>query len=109
MEKETLRVVDMRDQEQMVGQGHIMHQMLDSQSTCIFSHLDDRVLLGDMMGKLIDFDIRAGDAVNFQQAHGYGILDLQMSKDQAFVISASSDKTAKLHDARTLNHLKTYK
>ncbi|KAE9553075.1 hypothetical protein FO519_003708 [Halicephalobus sp. NKZ332] len=111
MEKETLRVVDMRDREQMVGQGHVMHQTLDSQSTCIFSHLDDRVLLGDMMGKLTDFDMRAGngDAVNFQQAHGYGILDLQLSKDQAFVISASSDKTAKLHDASTLNHLKTYK
>uniref|UniRef100_A0AC34FED5 Eukaryotic translation initiation factor 3 subunit I n=1 Tax=Panagrolaimus sp. ES5 TaxID=591445 RepID=A0AC34FED5_9BILA len=109
-EQETLRVVDMRDADHMVGQGHIVHQPLDSQSTCIFSHLDDTIMLGDQNGNLILYDIRQNaDAKDFNKVHAYAITDLQLSIDQSFVISSSADKTAKLHDAKELRTLKTYK
>lgn len=37
----------MRDGDHMEGKGHIIYQQLDSQSACIFSHLDDTIMLGN--------------------------------------------------------------
>uniref|UniRef100_A0A7E4VVP0 Eukaryotic translation initiation factor 3 subunit I n=1 Tax=Panagrellus redivivus TaxID=6233 RepID=A0A7E4VVP0_PANRE len=110
MEQETLRVLDIRDSAHMQGNGHVLHQPLDSQSKVIFSHLDDTIMLGNNVGVLTLYDVRANaDALNFNKVHNYAITDLQISNDQGFIISSSVDKTAKLHDAKSLENLKTYK
>jgi translation initiation factor 3 subunit I len=52
---------------------------------------------------------RPTDAKNFSSPHQFPINDLQKSADETFLISSSKDKTAQLHDARTLQALKKYK
>lgn len=49
------------------------------------------------------------DAVNFETPHNYAVRDLQLSANQGFIVSASADKTAQLHNARDLTNLKKYK
>jgi translation initiation factor 3 subunit I len=49
------------------------------------------------------------DALNFENPHNLPINDLQKSADETFLISSSKDKTAQLHDAKTLEKLKKYK
>ena len=49
-----------------------------------------------------------GECVQEIKAHDGAINDMQFSADGIFIITSSSDNTAKLWDASTLNHLKTY-
>jgi translation initiation factor 3 subunit I len=104
-------VIDQRDPKQIVGEGDVFSANLDVQSdSCVFSHLDDTIVVGCSNGKILQYDTRSpGDAVNFNQPHQFNITDLQMSPDQSFIISSSADKTAQLHDGRSLDHLKTYR
>ncbi|KAI6241327.1 Eukaryotic translation initiation factor 3 subunit I [Aphelenchoides fujianensis] len=77
---------------------------------CVFSHLDDMVTVGGINGHLFQYDLRNfTEPAQFCYSHSQQIQDLQMSPDEGLIISASTDKTAQLHDARTLETLKTYK
>lgn len=67
-------------------------------------------IAGGQNGLLYQYDLRNfNDAVNFAQPHSQNIQDLQMSHDQGLIISSSSDRTAQLHDAHSLEPLKSYK
>lgn len=67
------------------------------------------LILGTENGCLNQYDLRNfHDAVNFAQPHKQRIRDLQVSYNQGLLISSSSDRTAQLHDANTLDSLKTY-
>lgn len=67
------------------------------------------LILGCSNGQIQQYDVRKGECVNFNTAHNFNITDLQISPDQSFIISSSADKTAQLHNARTLESLKKYK
>lgn len=67
-------------------------------------------IIGCEKGGLHKYDLRdLRDVVTFSTPHNGTVTDLQLSEDQGFIVSSSKDKTAKLHNARTLEHLKTYK
>ncbi|KAH7711382.1 eukaryotic initiation factor protein 3.I [Aphelenchoides avenae] len=106
-------VIDQRDPSHISGENphHVLKSPLETQSdSCVFSHLDDQIIIGCNNGRVMKYDVRQGEEpVNFNNPHAYNITDLQMSSDQCFIISSSADKTAALHDAATLDKLKTYK
>jgi len=108
----SLRVMDLREgSHEGRGVSYMAHNTINSQSdTCIFSNLDNCIVIGCADGSLHQYDLRVpGDAVNFSNPHSYNVTDLQLSKDQSFLISSSADKTAQLHNARNLDGLKKYR
>lgn len=111
MNPSELTVADIRDPSHMEGQDSAFCIGLDQNShCCTFTHMDDTVVVGTTNGRLNQYDLRnTAECVNFSDAHSGPIQDLQLSRDEGLLISASADKSAKLHDARTLNTLKTYR
>jgi len=109
--KATLLIVDIRDADQMNGVTAIGQVFMEqSANCCVFSHLDDTITVGTTHGHLNQYDLRdLSDVSNFSHSHKQCIQDLQMSHDQCFLISSSSDRSAKLHDSHTLTPRKTYK
>uniref|UniRef100_A0AC35THK9 Eukaryotic translation initiation factor 3 subunit I n=1 Tax=Rhabditophanes sp. KR3021 TaxID=114890 RepID=A0AC35THK9_9BILA len=111
----SLRVFDIRDQNQVTkapsAANSVMFKILDADSeSCLFTHLDQIVAAGVSNGHIYQFDIRKPEeAINFIRGHTANITDMQLSKDGNFLISSSSDKSAKLYHADTLEPLKTYK
>ncbi|XP_071965146.1 eukaryotic translation initiation factor 3 subunit I-like [Antedon mediterranea] len=71
--------------------------------------LDNYILSGHENGELRLYDIKARDVVQVVNEHKNSINDLQKGRNDTLIISASKDTTAKLFDATTLNHMKTYK
>jgi translation initiation factor 3 subunit I len=108
-----LHVFDMREQPKFAenGTNFVINQQLGAScEACLFSHLDDTIVVGTEKGHLNLFDLRSpGDARDFSMPHNYAIRDLQLSVDQGFIISSSADKTAQLHNAKNLEQLKKYK
>ena len=140
-----LYVIDIRDPSQLVDPAHAAYaaatdihstgrvNMSFVTSRCIFTHLDDTIVvgafyfraiflclnectnarplfLGGSNGHMNQYDLRSFDEpVNFSQTHSQGIHDLQLSHEQGLLITASADKTAQLYDASSLDLLKTYK
>jgi len=105
MTQPSLCIMDLRD-------GQITGQVTLSAASqaSIFSHLDDAVIIGCEKGGLHQYDLRdLRDVVTFSTPHNGTVTDLQLSEDQGFIVSSSKDKSAKLHNTRTLEHLKTYK
>jgi translation initiation factor 3 subunit I len=109
----TLNIFDMRDSSQIETQTPQMSiPMPDSKITAaLWSHLDYMIITGHESGAICQYDIRhkTNEPVNWVHEHRKGIQDLQISKEQIMVISASKDCTAKLFDTKTLNVKKTYK
>jgi len=70
---------------------------------------DEVIISGHENGDLAQWDLRTGKKLNLVSEHGKTINDMQMSKDQSLLITASKDNTSKLFDADTLECLKTYK
>uniref|UniRef100_A0A0K0F879 Eukaryotic translation initiation factor 3 subunit I n=2 Tax=Strongyloides TaxID=6247 RepID=A0A0K0F879_STRVS len=113
-----LRVFDIRDpshiiERQNYEEGSILFKKfkfdIDSES-CIFSELDNVVTVGISNGTLEQYDIRnPTEAVNSTKEHQSNITDLQLSKDGNFLISSSTDKTAKVYHSRTLELLKSFR
>ncbi|ELU39590.1 eukaryotic translation initiation factor 3 [Rhizoctonia solani AG-1 IA] len=74
-----------------------------------FSYDNDIIITGHESGKVAAFDVKAGEEVNSnQRAHLEPVTDLQMSSDRTYFITSSKDKSAKLHETKTLNVLKHY-
>jgi len=74
-----------------------------------FSYTSDLILAGHESGKIAVFDIKTGEEVlTNQRAHMESVTDLQLSKDRSYFITSSKDKTAKIHDTKTLDVLKTF-
>ncbi|CAD5207474.1 unnamed protein product [Bursaphelenchus okinawaensis] len=106
-----LFIADIRDAAHVSGDSTI-EISLDSvgANCCTFTHMDDTVVIGTTNGILQQFDLRnPSDVVNFSPVHNNTINDLQCSRDEGLLVSSSNDRTAKLHDAKDLTHLKTFK
>ncbi|CAE6436764.1 unnamed protein product [Rhizoctonia solani] len=74
-----------------------------------FSYDNDIIITGHESGKVAAFDVKAGEEINAnERAHSEPVTDLQMSLDRTYFITSSKDKTAKLHDTKTLDVLKNY-
>lgn len=77
-------------------------------SKVLWGPLNHSVLSVSDDGCLRKWNVETGLEEQCVQAHSKEIKDMQYSKDRSMIITASADKTAKLFDARTLEHLKTY-
>jgi translation initiation factor 3 subunit I len=64
--------------------------------------------VGDCVVMCESRDVESGKEILKVQDHKKPINSLQFSKDQTMIITASSDHTAKLYDAKTLQLLKTF-
>jgi len=77
-------------------------------TVCSFSFDGNEILTGHENGKIALWDMVTGEELESSNPHNDTIHDMQLSPDKSYVITASRDKTAKLHDANTLKTLKTY-
>lgn len=74
-----------------------------------FSALSEYILAGHEDGSLSQFDARTGEKLyTVPGVHAAAVTDLQWGPDRTYFITASKDKTAKLHGAATLETFKTY-
>lgn len=74
----------------------------------LWGSLNQTVISASEDGSLRLWDVETGKEVLKVQDHKKSINSLQFSHDRSMVITASSDHTAKLYDAKTLTLLKTY-
>ncbi|KAG8738033.1 translation initiation factor eIF3 subunit [Ceratobasidium sp. 414] len=67
------------------------------------------ILAGHESGKVACFDVKSGEETNSnQRAHLEQVTDLQLSLDRTYFITSSKDRSAKLHETKTLKVLKNY-
>ncbi|KFD50597.1 hypothetical protein M514_08546 [Trichuris suis] len=110
----TLKIFDIRDRLTGVGlaQGKpaLCYDMETKMSCGLWARYDDIIVTGSDKGDVVMFDLRmeSGPSQSVKE-HKREVMDLCMTKDQAFIASASKDCSAKLFDARSLTVLKTYK
>jgi len=77
-------------------------------SRALFHRLNQVIISCHADGTIREWNTDTGECVQEIKAHDGAINDMQFSADGIFIITSSSDNTAKLWDASTLNHLKTY-
>jgi len=76
----------------------------------LWGFLDEYIITGNDNGHLYCWDANNLDILYRNDTeHKNVINDMQLSKDQSLLITASKDTTAKLFDAIDLKHQKTYK
>ncbi|KAI0031916.1 WD40 repeat-like protein [Vararia minispora EC-137] len=87
----------------------IFHPIGSKPTVCAFSYMPGMILTGHESGKVALFDAKTGEEVlNNERAHMDIVTDLQLSEDRSYFITSSKDKTARIHDAKTLTVLKTF-
>jgi len=74
----------------------------------LWGSLNQTVISASEDGSVRIWDVESGQEVQKVQDHKKSINSLQMSLDGTMIITASSDHTARLYDAKTLQLLKTY-
>lgn len=74
----------------------------------LWGALNQTVISASEDGSLRLWDVETGKEVAKAHDHKKSINSLQFSRDGTMVITASSDHTAKLYDAKTLTLMKTY-
>lgn len=75
----------------------------------LWGPLDHYIITGHDDGTMCQWDSKTGEKLHQIKEHQNQIKDMQFNKDQTMIITASKDKTAKLFDTNSLDHLKTYK
>ena len=75
-----------------------------------FSFLSKYIISGHEDGSVSQFDAKSGEFIVNEFSHDENglVSDIQWSADRTYFLTASKDKTAKLHDASSLRVLKTY-
>ena len=70
--------------------------------------LNKVVFLGHEDGSVSCWNPQTGEKLNSVKLHGGPVMDMQLSQDKTYFISASKDQSAKLVDAHDLKVIKTY-
>jgi len=87
----------------------MFHPVGSKATVAAFGFTSRTILTGHESGKLAIFDAKTGDELETnEKAHHETVTDLQLSPDRSYFITSSKDKTARLHDSRSLAVLKTY-
>jgi len=87
-----------------------MFSPLGSKATvAAFAPLGREIIAGHESGKVTLFDAETGEEIESNlKAHLGPVTDLQLSPDGTYFVTSSKDKTAKLHDSKNLQVLKTF-
>jgi translation initiation factor 3 subunit I len=87
----------------------MFHPIGSKATVCAFPYMPGMILTGHESGKVALFDAETGEEVlSNERAHMDIVTDLQMSADRSYFITSSKDKTARIHDTKTLTVLKTF-
>jgi translation initiation factor 3 subunit I len=87
----------------------MFHPIGSKATVCAFPYMPGMILTGHESGKVALFDADTGEEVlSNERAHMDVVTDLQLSADQSYFITSSKDKTARIHDTKTLTVLKTF-
>lgn len=74
-----------------------------------FSALGEFIIAGHEDGSISQYDARTGERVySVPAVHAGPVTDIQFAPDRTYCITASKDKTAKLHACYSLETFKTY-
>ncbi|KAG9316014.1 WD40-repeat-containing domain protein [Chiua virens] len=88
---------------------HMFHPVGSKATVCAFTYTPNIVLTGHESGKVALFDVVSGTEIESnERAHMDTVTDLQLSPDRTYFVTSSKDKTARLHDTKTLRVLKTF-
>jgi len=77
-------------------------------NVAVWSSLNQNIITCGEDGFIRVWDVEKGKEIQKVHAHDKNIANMQLSKDQTMLITASHDHTAKLFDLKSLEHLKTY-
>ena len=87
----------------------MFHPIGSKATVCAFPYMPGMILTGHESGKVALFDADTGEEVlSNERAHMDVVSDLQLSADRSYFITSSKDKTARIHDTKTLTVLKTF-
>ncbi|RWS24339.1 eukaryotic translation initiation factor 3 subunit I-like protein [Leptotrombidium deliense] len=79
-------------------------------TAALWGDLDRSLITGHINGSVSKWDLKMpNEKLISVDQHKKQINDMQFNSDETMILTASSDNTAKLFDADTLKHLKTYK
>ncbi|KAF9496555.1 WD40 repeat-like protein [Pleurotus eryngii] len=87
-----------------------MFNPIGSKATvCAFTPMPSVIVTGHESGKVALFNVKSGEEIeNNERAHMDVVTDLQLSKDGTYFITSSKDKTARIHDIKSLMVIKTF-
>ncbi|KAF4577052.1 translation initiation factor eIF3 subunit [Pleurotus pulmonarius] len=87
-----------------------MFNPIGSKATvCAFTPTPNVIVTGHESGKVALFNVKSGEEIeNNERAHMDVVTDLQLSKDGTYFITSSKDKTARIHDIKSLMVIKTF-
>lgn len=77
--------------------------------SALWGGLNTFIISGSEDGTIRKWNVETGQEEEKVQAHTRAIKSLQFSKDHTMFITASSDKTAKVYDTKTMQCMKTFK
>lgn len=78
-------------------------------STAVWGGLNNFILSGSADGTVRKWNVETGQQEDIVVAHTKEVRCIQFSPDRSMFVTASSDKSAKLFDTRTMKCMKTYK
>jgi len=88
---------------------HMFNPIGSKATVCAFTLRPNIIITGHESGKVALFNVKTEEEVdNNERAHGDVVTDMQMSRDGTYCITASKDKSARIHDTRNLMVIKTY-
>ncbi|KII90659.1 hypothetical protein PLICRDRAFT_157916 [Plicaturopsis crispa FD-325 SS-3] len=88
---------------------HFFNPIGSKATVCAFTYTPGIIVTGHESGKVALFDVKTGEEIlNNERAHMDSVTDLQLSPDRTYFITSSKDKTARIHETKTLKVLKTF-
>ncbi|KAG1776483.1 WD40-repeat-containing domain protein [Suillus placidus] len=88
---------------------HMFSPIGSKATVCAFTYTPNLIITGHESGKIALFDVATGtEVLNNERAHMDVVTDLQLSTDRSYFVTSSKDKTARIHDTKTLRVLKTF-